>query len=87
MKNSQKRKIIIIIIMLDFIKYNSKLVTLVKGDLKAPFSIATTLRCRGGVLLIRIPRFACAHKGLKDVSFMGVLAADKPNSGVKSENN
>ena len=25
-----------------------KLATVVKGDLKAPFSIATTLRCRGG---------------------------------------
>ena len=25
-----------------------KLVTIVEGDQKAPFSIATTLRCRGG---------------------------------------
>ena len=29
-------------------KYLNKLVTLVKGDPKAPFSIATTLRCKGG---------------------------------------
>ena len=28
--------------------YKKKLATLVEGDLKAPFSIATTLRCRGG---------------------------------------
>ena len=32
-----------------FTKYDKvKLVTLVEGDPKAPFSIATTLRCRGG---------------------------------------
>ena len=29
-------------------KVKVKLATLVEGDLKAPFSIATTLRCRGG---------------------------------------
>ena len=29
-------------------KKNIKLVTVVESDLKAPFSIATTLRCRGG---------------------------------------
>ena len=29
-----------------------KLVTIVEGDLKAPFSIATTPRCRGGPLLL-----------------------------------
>ena len=28
--------------------FKVKLVTLVEGDLKAPFSIATTPRCRGG---------------------------------------
>ena len=27
------------------------LATLVKGDPKAPFSIATTLRCRGGLFI------------------------------------
>ena len=30
------------------IKNKVKLATLVKGNPKAPFSIATTLRCRGG---------------------------------------
>ena len=30
------------------IKYKSKLATLVEGDPKAPFSIATTPRCSGG---------------------------------------
>ena len=30
------------------IKEKVKLATVVKGDQKAPFSIATTLRCRGG---------------------------------------
>ena len=29
-----------------------KLATLVKGDPKAPFSIATTLKCREGALLL-----------------------------------
>ena len=29
-----------------------KLATLVEGDQKTPFSIATTLRCRGGALLL-----------------------------------
>ena len=33
-----------------------KLVTIVKGDPKAPFSIATTPRCRGGCY--SIPRIA-----------------------------
>ena len=31
-----------------FINNQVKLVTVVEGDQKAPFSIATTLRCRGG---------------------------------------
>ena len=30
------------------ILYKVKLATLVEGDLKAPFSIATTPKCRGG---------------------------------------
>ena len=29
-------------------EHRVKLATLVKGDMKVPFSIATTLRCRGG---------------------------------------
>ena len=29
-------------------KYKVKLATIVEGDLKAPFSIATTPMCRGG---------------------------------------
>ena len=38
-----------IIIGYAFSKYSKvKLVTFVEGDPKAPFSIATTLRCRGG---------------------------------------
>ena len=36
-----------------------KLATLVKGDLKAPFSIATTPRCWGGHY--SIPRIAPLH--------------------------
>ena len=32
----------------DIYLYKVKLATLVKGDSKAPFSIATTPRCRGG---------------------------------------
>ena len=31
-----------------FVHVNTKLVTVVKSDPKAPFSVATTLRCRGG---------------------------------------
>ena len=30
-------------------KVNVKLATIVEGDLKAPFSIATTPRCKGGL--------------------------------------
>ena len=30
------------------VKKEVKLATIVKGDLKAPFSIATTTRCKGG---------------------------------------
>ena len=36
--------------------YSSKLATIVEGDPKAPFSIATTPRCRGG--RYSIPRIA-----------------------------
>ena len=31
-----------------YIKEKVRLATLIEGNLKAPFSIATTLRCRGG---------------------------------------
>ena len=40
--------IIVAIIKVIMIKLIVKLVTLVEGDPKAPFSIATTSRCRGG---------------------------------------
>ena len=36
--------------------YSSKLATIVEGDPKAPFSLATTPRCRGG--RYSIPRIA-----------------------------
>ena len=37
-----------IVLDASLLKVKVKLVTIVKGNSKAPFSIATTLRCRGG---------------------------------------
>ena len=40
--------IFLLILLVSILKVKVKLTTIVEGDLKAPFSIATTPRCRGG---------------------------------------